>query len=377
MSVSAAPPAAVLDKKNTVVSVTVKDRLRQTVTAVSGTVIDRDGLVVTTCSAVISWLTETQSSFRVLTADGNDMPVLDVLGCNRATNTAILRIPAEGLPMATSAQKGPPPASAWLAGHVDGKAAQVVPVQIKIPKQKAVSDMIPLTTVLSERMTGGAVLNGRGELLGIATLNRAGAAVMIPSDTVRAQLDLFRKIARKNRLLDDLLSIQRPGTPAEPSEVTRAQQLVGAEPGNPAAWVALGKACDAARLWDRAIEAWRKAAQLDPRSADNHLGLGIAAYHAGRYREAIAAYESALLILPQSATVQTKIGVAWLVLGEVAQAIDNLKKAILIDPESSSAHFNLGIAHYLNGDKNAATVEYLRLKPLDPGLAKNLFDLMN
>lgn len=372
----AASSSAALTGKNTALSVTVKNRHQQAIKAVSGTVIDRDGLVATTCSVVISWLTETQSSLRVVTADGSDMPVLDVLGCSRKTNTAILRIPAEGLPMAPPMQKSAIPGSAWLAGRGNAGETKIVPIQIKVPKKKRPADMIPMTPSQPERLTGGAVLNDRGELIGIGTSVSSGSTVLIPWEVLRGQRDQYQRLARKSRLLD-AVAIQRPEASSEPYEVIAAQKRADTEPGNADAWIALGRACQAAHLWNRAITAWNRAALLDPRSSDIQLGLGISAYHAGRYRDAIAAYEKALRLKPDTVAIQIKMGAAWLITGEFRQAIDILKKAIEIDPNSASAHFNLGVAHYLNGDKNSAMIEYLRLKPLDTGLAKNLFDLMN
>ncbi|NLI29317.1 MAG: serine protease [Nitrospiraceae bacterium] len=379
----AAPPLPVLQKKDAVVSIIVKDRNQHAVKTVSGTVIDRDGLVATTCSAVISWLTETRSSFRVLTAEGNDMPVLDVLGCNRANNTAILRIPAEGLPMAAPAQKSASASSLWLAGR-DGSNSRILPLPTKPQKKtkkktkKQQRDSVQVVTTFPERLTGGAVLNDRGELVGIGTNSSSGAGTVVPWETIREQRDLYKKQARKNRMIDALLQ----GTPRQevqmdPAPVIAAQKRADTEPANPAAWIELARACDAAHLPERAIAAWKRAAQLDPGSYEAALGLGIASYHAGRYREAISAYENALRLKPDSLSIQVKIGAAWLIMGEFRQAIEVLKKAVEIDPRSASAHFNLGVAHYLNGDKSSAMIEYLRLSPLDPALAQNLFDLMN
>jgi len=383
----AAPPPPVAEKNNVVVSIIVKDRNQRAVKTVSGTVVDRDGLVATTCSTVISWLTETRSSFRVITADGNDMPVLDVLGCNRTNNTAILRIPAEGLPIATPAKKNASFSSLWLAGR-DGKDSRIIPLQTKTQKKtqkkskkktkKQQRDSVQIAMTFPERLTGGAVMNERGELVGIGTTSGSGAGTMIPWETIREQRDLYKKQARKNRMLDALLQ----GTPRQemqmdPAPVIAAQKRTDSEPANPAAWIELARACDAAHLSNRAIAAWKKATQLDPGSHAAAVGLGIASYHAGRYREAISAYENALRLKPDSLSIQVKIGAAWLVMGEFRQAIEVLKKAIQLDPKSASAHFNLGVAHYLNGDKSSAMIEYLRLNPLDPGLAQNLFDLMN
>lgn len=377
----AAPPAAVLEKKNTVVSVIVKDRNQRAVKTLSGTVIDRDGLVATTCSAVISWLTETRSSFRVITADGNDMPVLDVLGCNRATNTAVLRIPAEGLPVATPAKKNASFSSLWLAGRIDGKESRIIQLQTKTPKKpkkkqkkKQQSDPVQISMTVPERLTGGAILNERGELVGIGTSNGA----LITWETLREQRDLYKKQARRNRMLDALLQgSPRQELQMDPAPVIAAQKRVDSEPANMSAWVELARACNAAHLWDRAIAAWKKAIQLNPRAYEANLGLGIASYQAGRYREAITAYENALLLKPDATAIRVKMGATWLIMGEIRKAVEILKKAIDLDPKSASAHFNLGVAHYLNGDKSAAMIEYLRLNPLDPGLAKNLFDLMN
>lgn len=371
----AAPPSAVLARKNSVLTVTVRNRVQQQLQSVSATVVDPDGLVATTCGIVITWLTETQSSFHVVTADGTEMPVIDVLGCNRKTNTAILRIPAEGLPMASPAQKKSYPQRGWLAGREYATGAHISPIQISSPKKNRPADMIPITA-LPKRLAGGAILNDRGDLIGLGTTLPSGASVLIPWDTLRGQRDLYKRLARKNRLLD-AIAPQRQAVASEPHEVVEAQKRADAEPGNADAWMAVGRACDSAHLWERAIQAWKRAVLIAPHSADAHIGLGLSAYHAGRYRDSVAAYGTALRLQPQSVSLHIKMGASLLILGEFREAVSVLKRAAELDAKNASAHFNLGVAHYLSDDKNAAMLEYLRLVPLDPGLAKNLYDLMN
>lgn len=231
-------------------------------------------------------------------------------------------------------------------------------------------------TPLPERLTGGAILNDRGELVGIGTTLASGSSVLIPWDMLREQRELYKRLARKNRLLD-AISPQRQPVPSEPYEVSEAQKRADADSGNAEAWMALGRACDNAHLWERAMAAWKRAVLIAPRSADAHIGLGLSAYHAGRYRESVAAYGDALRLQPTSVAVHIKLGASLLILGEFREAVATLGKAAELDAKNASAHFHLGVAHYLNGDKSAAMLEYLRLVPLDPGLAKNLYDLMN
>ena len=96
----------------------------------------------------------------------------------------------------------------------------------------------------------------------------------------------------------------------------RAVQLA---PGDGASWYALGRACKAAGVLERAIHCYQKSLEVDPANPDVLTSLGIAMRMSGRAREAIAAYRQALAISPGHNLAHHNLANALEALGESAE----------------------------------------------------------
>ncbi len=366
--------------ENSVIVITIKDASGLPAATASGTVLRGDGLVATTCSVITQWLLGTRHTMRIVTSDGTDMPVIDVLSCDRKTNTALILIPAEGLRSVMALKQKDAPKSAVLLSRLSRQEVRRTPLSLIPPNKKSLA--ITSSTPVSESLAGGPVLNERGAALGIATLDRTSRTTMIvPIETLFDMYGQYRKLQKKRSQIE-LLERMGEGVYSEerslPAEVIQAKRQVGAQPENPEAHLSLGKACYAAMLFGCAIDAYRTVVRLDPDRLEGHVNLGLASYRAGRYRDAANAYEGALRVQPQSASILIiKLGAAYLILGDYAQAVSILKNAANLEPKNPQARYNLGIAYFLNGDKNAAMTEYLHLNAIDPERARSLFDLLN
>ncbi len=334
--VSGVSATAAFSNDSSVVVITVKDAGGLPAATASGTVLRSDGLVATTCSVITQWLLGTRHSLRIVASDGTDMPVIDVLSCDRKTNAALIRIPAEGLSAVIALKRKEPSKSAVLLSRLSSRDVRKTALLLIPPKKKSLT--ITSSTPVSESLAGGPVLNERGAALGIATLDRTSRTTMIvPIDALFDMYGQYQKLQKKRSqiaLPERMREGIRSGEESLPAEVTQAKKQVEAHPACTEAHLSLGRACNAARLFDCAIDGYRTVVRLDPGSLEGHINLGLASSRAGRNRDAANAYESALQIQPHSVAVLIKLGATYLILGEYSQAVFMLKKAVDLEPKN-------------------------------------------
>ncbi|HSG48542.1 MAG TPA: tetratricopeptide repeat protein, partial [Longimicrobiales bacterium] len=92
---------------------------------------------------------------------------------------------------------------------------------------------------------------------------------------------------------------------------------------------------------DEAIDAYRRALELDPSHSDAHLNMGRLLHEAGRIEEAEEHYRRAVSADPESARAFYNLGVALEDQSAAAAAMEAYQAARRLDPELAVAHFNL------------------------------------
>lgn len=94
---------------------------------------------------------------------------------------------------------------------------------------------------------------------------------------------------------------------------------------------------------EEAIDAYRRALELDPSLAAAHTNLGRAEYQRGHTEEARKHFERALALDPDQAEARYNLANLYDEEGEQELAIAELRRVVAADPEFADAHFNLGI----------------------------------
>ena len=118
-----------------------------------------------------------------------------------------------------------------------------------------------------------------------------------------------------------------------------------------------------------AIQAYHRAAQLNPQDADIHFNLGLACKRAGRLEEARQSYLCAMEIAPDDAEVHYNLALVHKALGCKDEAITALEIAVALRPDYGAAYGNLGVL-YLDQDRvEEAIACYQRLIELDHNTA--------
>jgi tetratricopeptide (TPR) repeat protein len=120
-----------------------------------------------------------------------------------------------------------------------------------------------------------------------------------------------------------------------------------------------------ARLQE-AVQAYRKAIDLDPKLATAHNNLGLALQAQGRLQEAVVAYRQAILLEPDNTEAHTNLGNALKAKGDFEGAIACYRRAIAADPKDAQAHTNLGIALHVRGNLEGAAASFRKAIALDP-----------
>ena len=106
-----------------------------------------------------------------------------------------------------------------------------------------------------------------------------------------------------------------------------------------------GLSSDQLGNYDRAIENFLKAYQLDSSYNDIFKLIGLSYIKASKYKEAIPYFEKAIEVKPDTSESYMNMGNAYYALKDYEKAIHYYEKAIEIDPELKSAYRNMGNAY--------------------------------
>jgi tetratricopeptide (TPR) repeat protein len=116
-----------------------------------------------------------------------------------------------------------------------------------------------------------------------------------------------------------------------------------------------------------ALNAYRKATELDPAWFEAQYNYGVIAYRQGQLDQSLAAYELALALKPDSVDARYNFALALKTAGFIPDAVNELKKIVAAHPGEARAHLALGnlYAQQLR-DPAQAKKQYLKLLELDP-----------
>lgn len=139
----------------------------------------------------------------------------------------------------------------------------------------------------------------------------------------------------------------------------RATEL---DPNYAEAWASLGGAfqlkgmfLSMGDLLLRAMDALRRALDLQPTLASAHAWLGMTQLNLGGVDEAILSLRQALALEPDNAQGHQAMARAlWMGKAQVPEAIDHLRRAIALNPEGGYSYLQLAFLESLVGDLDAA-----------------------
>ena len=132
----------------------------------------------------------------------------------------------------------------------------------------------------------------------------------------------------------------------------------------------LGAALADAGQYDKAIEQYHKALQINPYYPNAYTNLGFALAKQGKVEQSITQFLKALELKPRDYETLSNLGVALLMQNRQAEALEYLSEAVALNPYFAKAHNNLGVALNRLGRAQDAIDQYSIALQLDPDYAE-------
>ena len=206
--------------------------------------------------------------------------------------------------------------------------------------------IIQITAPISQGSSGSPVVNMRGEVVGVATLQLTDGQSLnfaVPSDRV-VQLQ-----AGQNRTLGELVV------------ATRRSQRSSAE-----RFYMQGLGFLSRDDCEKALPYFKKATEADPEYADAWAQTGFCSGMLGRHAEALKASRQAIRLKPDSPESYLNLGSALSYLGQFKEAADAYRQALRLDASNADTHFALGVTYgkmSRTEDEVQAYKQAIRLRP--------------
>jgi tetratricopeptide (TPR) repeat protein len=123
---------------------------------------------------------------------------------------------------------------------------------------------------------------------------------------------------------------------------------------------------------EEAVDAFRRASELNPRDVKARSALGVALFNVDRLSEAIREFGAILQDHPRDAEAHYFMGAAWFKLGNLEEAIEEYQRASSVDPASPVGRFSQGAAFSRAGDYSSALQEFLAAARFRPSSEADL-----
>lgn len=128
---------------------------------------------------------------------------------------------------------------------------------------------------------------------------------------------------------------------------------------------------------NEAVEEFRKALLLSPKSARERLNFALALLRAGKTAEGVAELLKVQKQDPSIPHTWFNLGIAYKKAGEQVKALQQFERMVQLVPDDAISHYNLGAVYRLGGRNEDAIREFRTAAKLDPTLAAPHFQLFN
>ena len=245
--------------------------------------------------------------------------------------------------------------------------------------------IIQITAPISPGSSGSAVVNMKGEVVGVASaqmLEGQNLNFVVPAMKITELKEKKQAIARKEdsaqKQADDIYSkalfyyFEGNYEKALPF----FKQYLQTHPDSSSdVWHGVGFCYSNLGLHQEAIQAYKQSIRLEPNFAYTHYNLGNTYDKLGLDQEALQAYKQSIRMKPDFANAHYNLGSTYDKLGLYREALQAYKQAIRLEPDFANAPYNLGNTYGklgLHQEALQAFKQVIRLKPDDADAHYNL-----
>ncbi|MEJ7862288.1 MAG: tetratricopeptide repeat protein [Pyrinomonadaceae bacterium] len=240
--------------------------------------------------------------------------------------------------------------------------------------------IIQITAPISPGSSGSPVVNMRGQVIGVATLQAAEGQSLnfaVPSERIlqlkSGELQTFSSLnlqTQKNkRAAAQSLYSQGLGIVSR-DEYAKAliyfEKAVETDPTYAEAWYQAGFCYGMVGRHNDALKASRQAARLRPEWAETFVNIGASSYALGQYKDAVEAYRQATKLDVDNADIQYALGLSFNKLGRADEEILAYKRALTIKPDFVNAFELLGTAYFKQKRFAESLAAFEQLKTYKP-----------
>lgn len=240
--------------------------------------------------------------------------------------------------------------------------------------------IIQITAPISPGSSGSPVVNMRGQVIGVATLQAAeGQSInfAVPSARI-AQLKIGNlqtfsslntetqknKRAAAQNLYSQGLGILSRDDYAK--AVTYFEKAVEVDPNYAESWYQAGFCYGMLGKHSEALKASRQAAKLRPEWAETFVNIGASSFALGQYKDAADAYRQATKLDDGNADSQYALGLSLNKLNRTDEELLAYKRAVAIKPDLANAWEQLGVGYFKQKRYADSLAAFEQLKTYKP-----------
>ena len=165
----------------------------------------------------------------------------------------------------------------------------------------------------------------------------------------------------------------RDTTPSEDNDIYGQE----GKPGNPEArdqW-RLGNLYAESMIYEYAVDAYKRAINLDPEYASAHHNLGAVYYKMGLFDEAQDEINTAIRLRPDVPQFHYTLGLIFKDDKKISECIESFSRTISLDPNYVEAYSRRGLAYYYTGDLEKACSDFEQVVKIDPMFRDAMYNL--
>jgi len=327
---------------------------------------------------------EKSSRVEIHLMDGKKFTVRGVLAIDGEGDLALLQVdvpPASAAPLPmvrTAPQEGE---SIVVIGNPFGLEGSVsngiVSAVREIP---GYGKIIQITAPISPGSSGSPVVNMRGQVIGVATLQAAEGQSLnfaVPSERIAqlkvGELKTFASLnseTQKNKRAAAQSSYSQGLGILSRDEYARAvvyfEKAVEIDPNYAESWYQAGFCYGMLGRHADALKASRQAARLRPEWAETFVNIGASSFALGQYKDAAEAYRQATKLDADNPDSQYALGLSLNKLNRADEEILAYKRAVAIKPDHANALEQLGAAYFKQKRYAPAIEAFEQLKTYKP-----------